>query len=326
MLEGVESSSRFGGQPFVKKNAQARPGKPVQEGHFSTQIAGMKPAYIEELKAEPGHVSLPVGQNMPKVKGWKIVGNIGNAQFHIFHDLFQGLVLEICWPMLTSFMSPMDPAWGRRNDCICQAQKPKKMVVDTGSGGKPSLDEFFGRTSEGIWVRSKRVLLCTMALHHFINRYKSIKHVLKKWRRTIAHNKESPVIVLGWAHVSGWDLECSSSFELGHERMFDGCSMSERPWSSDHSQSPDLDETCTGMAVQPFTQVIRPLEALMFRSLEILQCSENRFRIFLRFRWRRFSSTTQKTGTATPLRRTGIKQSPRPLQGAQYGPGMVHSG
>lgn len=96
MLEGVESSSRFGGQPFVKKNAQARPGKPVQEGHFSTQIAGMKPAYIEELKAEPGHVSLPVGQNMPKVKGWKIVGNIGNAQFHIFHDLFQGLVLEIC--------------------------------------------------------------------------------------------------------------------------------------------------------------------------------------------------------------------------------------
>ena len=57
------------------------------------------------------------------------------------------------------------------------------------------------------------------------------------------------MIVLGWAHVSGWDLECSSSFELGHERMFDGCSMSERPWSSDHSQSPDLDETCTGMAV-----------------------------------------------------------------------------
>ena len=31
--------------------AQGRPGKPVQEGHFSTQIAGMKPAYIEELKA-----------------------------------------------------------------------------------------------------------------------------------------------------------------------------------------------------------------------------------------------------------------------------------
>ena len=92
------------------------------------------------------------------------------------------------------------------------------------------------------------------------------------------------MIVLGRAHVSGWDLECSSSFELGHERMFDGCSMSERPWSSDHSQSPDLDETCTGMAVQPFTQVIRPLEALMFRSLEILQCSENRFRIFLRLR------------------------------------------
>lgn len=57
----------------VKGEASARPGKPVQEGHFSTQIAGMKPAYIEELKA----------------------------------------------------------------------QKPKKMVVDTGSGGKPSLDESY---------------------------------------------------------------------------------------------------------------------------------------------------------------------------------------
>eukprot|EP00435_Cladocopium_sp_Y103_P071417 s1080_g37.t1 len=36
----------------VKGEASARPGKPVQEGHFSTQIAGMKPAYIEELKAQ----------------------------------------------------------------------------------------------------------------------------------------------------------------------------------------------------------------------------------------------------------------------------------
>lgn len=36
----------------VKGEASGRPGKPVQEGHFSTQIAGMKPAYIEELKAQ----------------------------------------------------------------------------------------------------------------------------------------------------------------------------------------------------------------------------------------------------------------------------------
>lgn len=36
---------------FRHPATQGRPGKQVPEGHFSTQIAGMKPAYIEELKA-----------------------------------------------------------------------------------------------------------------------------------------------------------------------------------------------------------------------------------------------------------------------------------
>ena len=100
----------------------------------------MKPAYIEELKAEPGHISAQ--SNWPKhVKGE------GLKMLLQIVDLFHG-----------------------RNDCICQAQKPKKMVVDT--GGKPSLDELFGRTSDlqEPWSHVQACPSAQRALHHFINR------------------------------------------------------------------------------------------------------------------------------------------------------------